>query len=140
MPASASWLCTPPTTRTPLLPSWPATSRLAAWPWPTTRAVPSVKLKSWLAGSRPGVTVGGATGAAVCTPTSRTMVLPLLSVATMCTTSVPDDTVSVRCARTVFTSDSEPLKLSVVPLVAPKKLPRPSMPSVPPPSEVSVTL
>ena len=71
---------------------------------------------------------------------SRTTVLPLLSVATTCTTSVPERTVSVRCARTVFTSDSEPLKLSVVPLVAPKKLPRPSTPSVPPPSEVSVTL
>ena len=84
--------------------------------------------------------MGGATGVAVCTPTSRTMVLPPLSVATMCTMSVPDDTVSVRFARTVFTSDSEPLKLSVVPLVAPKKPARPPMPSVPPFSEVSVTL
>ena len=124
----------------PPLPSWPATSRLASWLCPTTRAVPPEKLKSWSAGSSPGVTVGGATAAAVCTPTSRTMVLPLLSVATMCTTSVPDDTVSVRCARTVFTSDSEPLKLSVVPLVAPKKPLRPPMPSVPPFSEVSVTV
>ncbi len=124
----------------PLLPSWPATSKVAAWPWPTTRAVPPVKPKSWLAASSPGVTVGGATGAAVCTPTSRTVKLPPLSVATMRTISVPPANVSVTFASSVFTSDSEPLKLSVVPLVAPKRLARPPMPSVPPYSEVSVTL
>ena len=65
--------------------------------------------------------------------------MPPLSVATMRTISVPPATVSVTFASSVFTIDSEPPKLSVVPLVAPKRPVRPPMPSVPPFSEVSET-
>ena len=75
------------------------------------------------------------------TPTSRTAVLPLLSVATICTTSVPDCSVSVRCARTVFTRASGPDRVSDGPLVDPITMPLRSVtPSVPPSSDVSVTL
>ncbi len=71
---------------------------------------------------------------------------PLLSVATMWITSVPDCSVppcsvSVRCARTVFTRASEPDKVTTGPLVTPITVPvRPAKPSVPPASELSVTL
>jgi hypothetical protein len=57
------------------------------------------------------------------TPTSRTAVLPLLSAATMWITSVPDCSVSVRCARTVFTTASGPDKVSDGPLADPITVP-----------------
>ena len=45
--------------------------------------------------------------------------MPLLSNAAICTTSVPDCSVSVRCASTVFTAAADPDRVSAGPLVEP---------------------
>jgi len=71
------------------------------------------------------------------TPTLRAALWPPLSVAEICTTSVPELTVSVRLASTEFTSSSVPETASVVPLWVALSW---TTDSVWPLSEVSVTL
>ena len=97
------------------------------------------RAKSWSAGSSPGVTGLPGPDGEVWTPTSRTALFPPLSVATIWITSEPAGSVSVRCARTVFTLSSEPDRVSDGPLVAPITVPpkKSTTPSVPPRSDVS---
>jgi hypothetical protein len=74
-------------------------------------------------------------------PTLRTAMFPLLSVAEICTMSLPDCSVSVRLARIVFTCCGVPDRVSVGPVVSPFMMPNGSVtPSVPPFVEVSVTV
>ena len=71
----------------------------------------------------------------------RTAVCPLPSVAVICTTSVPEASVSRRLASTVFTWASEPANDRVEPLAGLDTMPPTLVTvSVPPFRDVSVTL